>query len=222
MEKVRIAVFNMLQSLLCCANSELPSNSRWLDLYAGTGSVGLEAMSRGCGVSHFVEMDPWTVREVLMKNIEKTGMKENTVVHTMRAENFLLNAKVMSGQGDGSTSREQLLPFQSIGNADSSSTVIKERVTVAGEGAGLPFLRTAYAGGAFDFVSICPPYKLVDYPSLLDSIATSPLIMPSTYVIVEHAKEDTNAIPEELGPLTKLRERKYGRTYIVIYGPRNT
>ena len=36
MEKVRIAVFNMLQSLLCCSSGELPRGARWLDLYAGT------------------------------------------------------------------------------------------------------------------------------------------------------------------------------------------
>ena len=196
MEKVRIAVFNMLQSLLCCNNSELPSNSRWLDLYAGTGSVGLEAMSRGVGVCHFVEMDPWTVREVLTKNINKAGMKDEAVIHTMKAENFLLNAKCV---------QERMMV-----TANDQGGVAEQQ----------PLLRTPYAGGAFDFLSVCPPYKLVDYPSLLDSLATSPLIMPSTYVLVEHAKEDTNAIQDELGPLIKLRERKYGRTYIVIYGPR--
>jgi hypothetical protein len=26
-------------------------------------------------------------------------------------------------------------------------------------------------------------------------------------------------IPEELGPLVKIRDRKYGRTFVAIYGP---
>ena len=75
------------------------------------------------------------------------------------------------------------------------------------------------AGGPFDFLSVCPPYKLVDYPSLLESIATSPLVTPSTHVIVEYASEDAELIVEELGELVKLKERRYGRTFLVIYGP---
>lgn len=30
--------------------------NRWLDLFAGTGAVGIEALSRGVGECHFVEM----------------------------------------------------------------------------------------------------------------------------------------------------------------------
>lgn len=32
------------------------STARWLDLFAGTGAVGIEALSRGVGECHFVEM----------------------------------------------------------------------------------------------------------------------------------------------------------------------
>lgn len=55
MEMVRNAVFNMVMSLYGCS-SALPETTRWLDLFAGTGAVGIEALSRGCGECHFVEM----------------------------------------------------------------------------------------------------------------------------------------------------------------------
>ncbi len=64
----------MLQSQAGTVNS-LPSEARWLDLFAGTGSVGLEALSRGCRESHFVEMDPWVTRNVLGKNIATCGFQ---------------------------------------------------------------------------------------------------------------------------------------------------
>ncbi|CAI5527207.1 unnamed protein product [Closterium sp. Naga37s-1] len=48
MKMVRAAVFDMLHALLDSPH-RLPPGSCWLDLYSGTGSVGLEAMSRGCG-----------------------------------------------------------------------------------------------------------------------------------------------------------------------------
>ncbi len=55
MEMVRNAVFSMVMSLYG-SPSTLPETTRWLDLYAGTGAVGLEALSRGVGQCHFVEM----------------------------------------------------------------------------------------------------------------------------------------------------------------------
>lgn len=43
------------------------------------------------------------------------------------------------------------------------------------------FLKTArlgvgFAGGAFDFISVCPPYLLVDYNELYDLLEASPLV----------------------------------------------
>lgn len=66
--QVRQAIFNMLQSQAGTVNC-LPATARWLDLFAGTGPVGLEALSRGCREVHFIEMDPWVTRNVLGKNI---------------------------------------------------------------------------------------------------------------------------------------------------------
>jgi 16S rRNA (guanine966-N2)-methyltransferase len=50
-DRVREAIFNMLLS-----RSEVPE--RVLDLYAGTGAMGLEALSRGAREAVFVESDP--------------------------------------------------------------------------------------------------------------------------------------------------------------------
>ena len=49
-ERVRGALFSMLDS----AGVEL---RRVLDLYAGTGAIGIEALSRGAGWVDFVERD---------------------------------------------------------------------------------------------------------------------------------------------------------------------
>lgn len=91
MEVVRSAAFNILQVAGGCPASLRPG--RWLDLYSGTGSVGIEAISRGCSEVHFVEMDPWVVSEVLRPNLECTGFLDSSVIHPVRVETFLTQAE---------------------------------------------------------------------------------------------------------------------------------
>jgi Conserved hypothetical protein 95 len=56
------------------------------------------------------------------------------------------------------------------------------------------FLRRAAAspraaGGAFDFVSVCPPYLLVSYDELYDLLDASPLLHAETMVLVEYPQQ---------------------------------
>lgn len=96
MEVVKGAAFDILQAAGGCPASLRPG--RWLDLYSGTGSVGIEALSRGCSEVHFVEMDPWVVSDVLRPNLEWTGFLDVSVIHTVRVETFLNRASQLVGK----------------------------------------------------------------------------------------------------------------------------
>ncbi|KAF9666408.1 hypothetical protein SADUNF_Sadunf16G0226300 [Salix dunnii] len=96
MEVVKGSAFDILQAAGGCPASLKPG--RWLDLYSGTGSVGIEAISRGCSEVHFVEMDPWVVSNVLQPNLECTGFLDVSVIHTVRVESFLERAEQFVGQ----------------------------------------------------------------------------------------------------------------------------
>jgi 16S rRNA (guanine966-N2)-methyltransferase len=61
-DRVREALFSMLQT-------EIPG-AEFLDLFAGTGSVGLEALSRGAASATFVERDARHLK-TLSANVEK-------------------------------------------------------------------------------------------------------------------------------------------------------
>lgn len=54
-------------------------NSNILDLYAGTGSFGLECLSRKAKEVYFVENKKNAI-EILEKNIEKLNLKKNTKI----------------------------------------------------------------------------------------------------------------------------------------------
>lgn len=67
MESVREAIFSSLKELLV--------DSYFLDLYAGSGSVGLEAWSRGAGNVYFIEKQR-VLADLLVKNIHSLKNKE--------------------------------------------------------------------------------------------------------------------------------------------------
>jgi 16S rRNA (guanine966-N2)-methyltransferase len=53
-DKLRETLFNILTA----GNPEALTGTVWLDLYAGTGAVGIEALSRGAEMVYFVESSP--------------------------------------------------------------------------------------------------------------------------------------------------------------------
>lgn len=72
-DKVRQAVFNALGSL------DVIEGARVLDLFAGTGAMGIEALSRGAAHCVFVERDRDAL-VVLKKNIAALGLSDRTTV----------------------------------------------------------------------------------------------------------------------------------------------
>jgi 16S rRNA (guanine966-N2)-methyltransferase len=73
-DRVREALFSTLESELGSL-----TGLRFLDLYAGSGAVGLEAMSRGAGVATLVESDRRTAR-IAQDNARTLGMHRAEVV----------------------------------------------------------------------------------------------------------------------------------------------
>lgn len=59
--------------------------SRVLDLYAGTGALGIEALSRGGDRCDFVEQDAAACR-LIRENLARTGLSQSGAVHHLTAE----------------------------------------------------------------------------------------------------------------------------------------
>ena len=72
-DQVRAAFFNII--------SDLVSESRFLDLFAGTGSVGLEALSRGASHTVFVDSAREAV-QIIERNLQNLDLRDRaTVLH---------------------------------------------------------------------------------------------------------------------------------------------
>ena len=65
-ERVRGALFGILGTAV--------ADARVLDLFAGTGALGIEALSRGAGSALFVDLDKRAVRTI-RDNLERLGLE---------------------------------------------------------------------------------------------------------------------------------------------------
>jgi 16S rRNA (guanine966-N2)-methyltransferase len=68
-DRLRETLFNILSA----GNPVALESTVWLDLFAGTGAVGIEALSRGAKQVYFVESSA-TAAELIRKNLNSLGI----------------------------------------------------------------------------------------------------------------------------------------------------
>ena len=83
-ERVKESVFSMLQFEL--------ENRRVLDLFAGSGQMGLEALSRGAVSCTFVEKN-LEAMEIVKKNAKKTRLSDKCKIVNVDYKDFLRGAR---------------------------------------------------------------------------------------------------------------------------------
>ncbi|HOA34099.1 MAG TPA: 16S rRNA (guanine(966)-N(2))-methyltransferase RsmD [Clostridiales bacterium] len=79
-EKVKEAIFSIIQFEI--------EGRRVLDLFAGSGQLGIEALSRGAESAVFVDSSRAAV-DVIKKNLEVSGLYDKAVVKNTNALTFL-------------------------------------------------------------------------------------------------------------------------------------
>jgi len=81
-DRVRETLFNLL-------NNKIDFNDiKVLDIYSGSGALGLETLSRGASEIHFVEKN-FSVYDNLLKNINSLGVTDKCSVHKMEVLKFV-------------------------------------------------------------------------------------------------------------------------------------
>ncbi len=87
-DRVREAIFDILQDQI--------EGRQVLDLFAGTGALGIEALSRGAGRAVFVEESAPSLT-VLRKNIEECRMKDRAQVLAREVKSGI---KILEAKGE--------------------------------------------------------------------------------------------------------------------------
>lgn len=70
-DRIKETLFNMI-------NREIPAR-RFLDLYSGSGGIGIEALSRGASLAVFVEHNPKAV-DCIRENLRSTKLEDRAIV----------------------------------------------------------------------------------------------------------------------------------------------
>ena len=156
-DKVKEAVFNIIMNEVWDATC--------VDLFAGTGNLGLEALSRGAKKCYFGDNSRESIN--LIKNNVKMCRAEDKSV-------------IIAGDYSKILGR------------------INEKV---------------------DIFLLDPPYQDGLYENCLEIIDSLDLLSEEGIIVAEHGVRDY--VPETVGSLEIIKERKYGKIMVTIYAKKS-
>jgi 16S rRNA (guanine966-N2)-methyltransferase len=161
--------------------------ARVLDLYAGSGSLGIEMLSRGADWADFVEQNAAVCR-IIQENLATTRLSDRAKVYKMPVARFLA---MRSGQAETS-------------NPESDTNSHSHNASLA----------TTHE---YDIILLDPPYADPSIKSTLEGIAKSPLVAPDGLVVIGHATQVKLADDYGGGRLRRIRHRAMGGSAFSIY-----
>jgi len=181
LDRVKTALFDILSTRV--------EDARFLDLFAGTGGVGIEALSRGAASATFIEMNAGVLK-LMRENLQITGLAD-------RAETL---------HGDA---------FKFL----QAHATPADRENVAGRPVPASSSRyLAGSRGYYDIIYVAPPQYKGMAARALGLLDGSPLVPDTGLVIVQiHPKERPEVAAVLLSRLKLSSERRYGSTLLMFY-----
>ena len=189
-DRLRETLFNVLAPWI--------EGAAFLDLYAGSGAVGIEALSRGAARVEFVERDPAALK-VLRGNLEKLGLREGFCVH-----GAAVGATLRTMQASGNTG---VVVFHPSRNNNCAAKV------------GHPAAR----GTKYEVVFLDPPWEAAEeYAATLGVLggAAAGLLSADAVVIAEHRRKER--LEDRYGLLERTRLLEQGDAALSFYAVATT
>lgn len=222
MGKVKEAVYSTFTSFGLYDNNDNNASFclRHLDIFAGSGSVGLESLSRGADHCTFVDFSA-DCCACIQRNLDLTGLggTGTTTGTTTTTGN--------DRGGGGGAAQQQKQQQRSLVCCADALTALRDPAAV-----GIPL------GSPYQIVTLCPPYEEVVYGDLLEAVVGSSLVTDDTVILVEYPVElgclphvvtvatttagsgenhDNDDNGRSRNTAVGVRNRRYGRTVIAMY-----
>lgn len=201
---------NMVREALFCKIQFDVVDSVFLDLFAGSGATGLEALSRGAKEIYFVERDKKNL-EIIKKNLktlydedyEKSASKQGQKIHLINSGYLIFLDKISL---PCRTESKNLINKKRTNNFDSFSDF------------SMPYPGRSDAI-IFDFVYIDPPYKSDFYEIALQKLKENNCITNESIIICEHDISSAFINDSVLKNFQIVAQKKYGKkmlTYLKL------
>jgi 16S rRNA (guanine966-N2)-methyltransferase len=94
-DRLRETLFDVLSA----GKPSALEGSLWIDLYAGTGAVGIEALSRGAGMVYFVESSA-PGAALIRRNLQSLGLETDFQVLEINSDRALRKLEAQGAQAD--------------------------------------------------------------------------------------------------------------------------
>jgi 16S rRNA (guanine966-N2)-methyltransferase len=174
--------------------------SRFLDVFAGTGAVGIEALSRGAAHVTFLENHA-PATKLIRQNLD--SLKITTGYTILAADALTALQKLANRRSPGVGALASTLPSGKKG-----ASAPEELGLSPTRGDAMP---SDKSHASFDFVFVDPPYaNHADYTRTLEFLGSSSatFLSPDAVIIFEHHHKFP--LPESAGHLTRTRLLKQG------------
>jgi 16S rRNA (guanine966-N2)-methyltransferase len=185
-DRLRETLFNVIAPRI--------EGAAFLDLYAGSGAVGMEALSRGAAQVEFVERAPAALK-VLRGNLERLGIRPGFRIHACAV---------------GATLRRMVAASENAGDVVSHPSRKNKDAARVGH--------PADTGVKFDLIYLDPPWDDArEYAATLGLLGGSAagLLGAGAVVIAEHRRKER--LEDRYGSLGRTRLLEQGDAALSFY-----
>jgi 16S rRNA G966 N2-methylase RsmD len=176
---------------------------RVLDLYAGSGSLGIEMLSRGAAWADFVEQNPG-VCGIIRDNLRTTRLADRAHIYKMFVARYLA---MLNRQESGVRSQE---------TEEATPSVDGQRVSTTPDTRHL-IPDTRHPAPVYDIIFLDPPYADPAIDQTLESVANLPALAVDGLVVIGHAERVKLAEEYGGGRIKRVRHRIMGGSAFSIY-----
>ncbi len=215
-DKIKGAVFSMLTTVLARLDRDW---GRVLDLYSGSGSIGIEALSRGASWADFVEINAGVCR-VISDNLEHTKLTNRSRVNNRNVQAFLNSPPAPPGPNGAKRAAGGL--HRRKGGEHRHQPQIDQIEAVAELDRPEVDNNTIHNEQQYDIIFIDPPYADPKIPNTLVHVARSGLAKQGGLVVIGHSPrvELQPTYGEETAggvQLKLLKHRRHGDSAFTIF-----
>ena len=205
--KLREAIFSILASGEFTGNKLFNENTYILDLFAGSGSLAFESLSRGAGFATLIDIDTSSL-EIAKRFAKSLNIENNVNFVNINALNLLkatrrLFKPAYRDEFKGDTGHSTAAYIGILEDTSAGSTYELPLEAKFGR----------MSDKAFDLVFIDPPYHKDMVPKVMKLLIKNDWLKDGTIIVIEMAKTDDYVLDENI---EIVREKLYGKSKLLV------